>query len=271
VEILGLDPLKEYRQLRRRLGVALQSVALDPLMTGRETLEMIRRLSGSREVRVREAADEILLERLGLTEVADRIVAAYSGGMARRLDLACALVRGPEVLLLDEPTTGLDVQSRHALWDVIREQREAGVTVLLTTHDMREAESLADRVVVIEAGRIVADGTIPELLRDHGRVVIEVDGDIDLGVVSGGIPGVLAEQTDVGYRFTLSGESSKPESVLMVLARLHDGCTAAARLRIDNASVEDVFLQLTGHDAGSERVEDKVAFAARARRSRGSR
>jgi ABC-2 type transport system ATP-binding protein len=165
----GYDVVKEGPKVRRLIGVALQEAALDPLLTGRDHLRLQATLQGVRKDRRRVHADE-LLERVGLSEAGDRKVAGYSGGMKRRLDLALALVHMPRILFLDEPTTGLDPQSRTSLWaEVARLRREEGVTVFLTTQYLEEADVLADRVGIIDQGKIVAEGTPAALKAEIGR------------------------------------------------------------------------------------------------------
>ena len=154
----GHDVVREADAVRRAIGVALQEAAIDPLMTGRELLRMQGALHGLRGATARERARQ-LLDRVGLTEAADRRVGGYSGGMRRRLDLALALVHRPQVLFLDEPTTGLDPTSRAALWREVRALNDEGTTVFLTTQYLEEAEQLADRVGIIAAGPLVAEGT----------------------------------------------------------------------------------------------------------------
>src|SRR6184192_1116956 len=170
----GYDVAREGPQVRSRIGAALQEAALDGLLTGREHLRLQAALQAlPRNVRT-SSADE-LLERVGLSEAADRKVRGYSGGMKRRLDLAMALVHRPTILFLDEPTTGLDVQSRTALWkEVARLAREDGVTVFLTTQYLEEADALADRVGIIDHGKIVAEGTPTALKASVGRPTVEV-------------------------------------------------------------------------------------------------
>jgi ABC-2 type transport system ATP-binding protein len=165
----GYDVVREGPKVRSVIGAALQEAALDPLLTGRDHLRLQATLQGLPR-HERRAKAEQLLERVGLTDAADRKVRGYSGGMKRRLDLALALVHGPSILFLDEPTTGLDPQSRTALWEeVARLARNDGVTVFLTTQYLEEADVLADRVGIIDHGRIVAEGTPAQLKAEIGR------------------------------------------------------------------------------------------------------
>src|SRR6266480_1574963 len=172
--VAGYDVVREGPQVRAAIGAALQEAALDPLLTGREHLRLQASLQAlPRETR-KVRADE-LLHRVGLTEAADRKVRGYSGGMKRRLDLAMALVHSPRILFLDEPTTGLDVQSRTALWqEVSRLAREDEVTVFLTTQYLEEADVLADRVGIIDHGKIVAEGSPDALKAEIARPTVEV-------------------------------------------------------------------------------------------------
>ena len=165
----GFDVVKSGPKVRALIGVALQEAALDPLLTGRDHLRLQATLQGVRKDQRRVRADE-LLERVGLADAGDRKVSGYSGGMKRRLDLALALIHGPRILFLDEPTTGLDPQSRTALWEeVARLRREDRVTVFLTTQYLEEADVLADRVGIIDQGKIVAEGTPAALKAEIGR------------------------------------------------------------------------------------------------------
>jgi ABC-2 type transport system ATP-binding protein len=164
--VAGYDVVHEGPQVRRSIGAALQEAALDPFLTGREHMRLQTALHGMPRKERIVRSDE-LLRRVGLTEAADRKVGGYSGGMKRRLDLALALVHHPRILFLDEPTTGLDIQSRTALWaEVERLARDEGVTVFLTTQYLEEADALADRVGIIDHGRLVAEGT-PQALKDE--------------------------------------------------------------------------------------------------------
>jgi ABC-2 type transport system ATP-binding protein len=170
----GFDVVREGPKVRSVIGAALQEAALDPLLTGREHLRLQATLQALPRAERKPRADE-LLDRVGLAEAGDRKVKGYSGGMKRRLDLALALVHSPRILFLDEPTTGLDIQSRVALWEeVARLARDDGVTVFLTTQYLEEADSLANRVGIIDRGQIVAEGTPTALKAEVGRPTVEV-------------------------------------------------------------------------------------------------
>src|ERR671919_689772 len=172
--VAGHDVVKEGAEVRAAIGAALQEAALDPFLTGREHMKLQTALHGMRGTEAHERSDQ-LLARVGLTQAADRRVGGYSGGMKRRLDLALALVHRPRILFLDEPTTGLDPQSRTALWEeVARLAKDEGVTVFLTTQYLEEADVLADRVGIIDFGRIVAEGTPAELKAEIGRPTLHV-------------------------------------------------------------------------------------------------
>src|ERR671917_505011 len=171
--VAGHDIVREGARVRRSIGAALQEAALDPLLTGREHMRLQTTLQGVPKAERRRRGDE-LIERVGLADAADRKVRGYSGGMKRRLDLALALVHRPRILFLDEPTTGLDPQSRSDMWDeVSRLAREDGVTVFLTTQYLEEADVLADRVGIIDRGRIAAEGTPEALKAEIGRPSVE--------------------------------------------------------------------------------------------------
>ena len=173
LRVLGHDVRREPETVRRLLGLAGQSAAVEPAMTGRENLEMVARLYGQRRKTARSSAQGVL-DQLDLVEAADRLVRTYSGGMRRRLDLGASLVGRPRLLLLDEPTTGLDPRSRIELWDAIRALVETGTDVLLTTQYLDEADQLASRIVIVDHGRTIADGTPAELKRRVGGSVIEI-------------------------------------------------------------------------------------------------
>src|SRR4051795_1307847 len=170
--VAGYDVVGQGADVRRNIGAALQDTALDNFLTGREHMDLQAGLNGLAKADRASRGTE-LLERVGLTEAADRKVGGYSGGMKRRLDLGLALVHGPRLLFLDEPTTGLDPQSRAALWDEVRRLAADGVTVFLTTQYLEEADVLADRVGIIDRGRIVAEGTPQELKAEIARPSVE--------------------------------------------------------------------------------------------------
>src|SRR5215208_4799985 len=185
LRVAGHDVREDPDAVRRVIGLAGQFAAVEPAMTGRENLEMVARLFGQSRRAARRSADAVL-EQLGLTAEADRLSRTYSGGMRRRLDLGASLVGAPRVLLLDEPTTGLDPRSRIELWEAIRTLVEAGTDVLLTTQYLDEADQLASQVIIVDHGRAVATGTPAELKRRIGGDVIELhvrSGD-DLPIVA---------------------------------------------------------------------------------------
>ena len=258
--VAGYDIVKEGPQVRASIGAALQEAALDQFLTGRDHLRLQGALHGLPRAERRKRGDE-LLERVGLSEAADRRVRGYSGGMKRRLDLALALVHRPSILFLDEPTTGLDPQSRSALWaEVSRLAREDGVTVFLTTQYLEEADVLADRVGIIDHGRIVAEGTPEALKAEIGRPSVEaVPADrADRDAVAAALarfgtpvpasPGAAAVRLESG------------EDLASVVRALDSGGIRMAGLQLHQPSLDDVFLAKTGRklEAGEEE-RDEVA------------
>ncbi|HEV7762124.1 MAG TPA: ATP-binding cassette domain-containing protein [Acidimicrobiales bacterium] len=173
LRVAGVDAVRRPEQVRRVIGLAGQFAAVEEALTGRENVEMVARLYGQSRRTARHNAG-VILDRLGLAEAADRLVRTYSGGMRRRLDLGASLVGRPRLLLLDEPTTGLDPRSRYELWDAIRQLVALGTDVLLTTQYLDEADHLAQRVVIIDKGRVIADGTPDELKSRAGQDLVEV-------------------------------------------------------------------------------------------------
>jgi ABC-2 type transport system ATP-binding protein len=245
--VAGYDIVKEGPQVRASIGAALQEAALDPFLTGREHLNLQAALHGIPRAE-RKKRGNALLERVGLQEAADRRVRGYSGGMKRRLDLALALVHEPSILFLDEPTTGLDPQSRSALWsEVSRLARDEGVTVFLTTQYLEEADVLADRVGIIDRGRIVAEDTPEALKAEIGRPSVEAT------------PSVPAERDAVVGVLVRFGEEipSQPGTVAVRLSGGASGLADVVRaldaenlkvsnLRLEEPSLDDVFLAKTG-------------------------
>ena len=241
----GFDISTQGPEVRGVIGAALQEAALDPLLTGREHLRLQASLQAlPRAERVPRANE--LLERVGLTEAADRRVRGYSGGMKRRLDLALALVHRPRILFLDEPTTGLDIQSRTALWEEVRRlAKDDGVTVFLTTQYLEEADVLADRVGIIDHGKIVAEGTPEALKAEIGRPTVEmVPADpADEARVATILAGFGEPVTSVrGVAVRLAGEAD-----LAGIVRALDAEHVPVRqLQLHQASLDDVFLAKTG-------------------------
>ena len=243
----GHDIVHQSSQVRASIGAALQEAALDAILTGREHLVLQATLQGlpSRERRVR--ADE-LLQRVGLTEAADRRVGGYSGGMKRRLDLALALVHAPRILFLDEPTTGLDPQSRSALWEEVgRLAHEDGMTVFLTTQYLEEADVLADRIGIIDHGRIVAEGTPTRLKAEIGSPSVEVRP-VDPQSTDR-VAGQLASFGEVrsNGQGTVTVQLPGGESQLAEIVRLLDQADLRLEtLTLHQPSLDDVFLAKTG-------------------------
>jgi ABC-2 type transport system ATP-binding protein len=244
--VAGLDVVSQGSEVRRAIGASLQESALDPFLTGREHMRLQSALHGLPKSEREERGSE-LLARVGLTEAADRKVNGYSGGMKRRLDLALALLHRPRLLFLDEPTTGLDPQSRAALWDEVRRLAREGVTVFLTTQYLEEADVLADRVGIIDHGRIVAEGTPSALKAQIGRQTVEA------------VPQDQADRerlAEVLHRF---GEQTAA-SAGGVAAQLTEGVgdlaeivrvldsegIKVADLRVHSPTLDDVFLAKTG-------------------------
>ena len=254
--VAGFDIVRAGAGVRSRIGAALQDTALDPFLSGREHLRLQASLHGIRGTRRLELQDE-LLARVGLTQAADRKVRTYSGGMKRRLDLALSLIHNPSILFLDEPTTGLDPQSRAALWqEVGRLAREEGVTVFLTTQYLEEADVLADRVGIIDHGRIVAEGTPAELKAEIGRSTVEIvpeqAGD---GVRLAAILSRFGDETAARPGATavqLDGRGSLAD----VVRALDQEDLRAAAINLHSPSLDDVFLAKTGRKLEGAAEED---------------
>ncbi len=242
LRVFGLDPVRDGVTIRRRLGVCHQSDSLDPELSVRDNLVTYGRYFGLSRAHCRRVADE-LLEFVQLSDRADSKVDTLSGGMRRRLSIARALVNDPEALLLDEPTTGLDPQARHLVWERLNELRRRGVTLVLTTHYMEEAEQLCDRLVVMDGGRIVAEGTPAELIGQHiTREVVELrPTDVAPAEHAASLVGIgdrVEVLSDRILVYTDDGDS--------VLEKLHDQRVARATVIVRRATLEDVFLLLTG-------------------------
>jgi ABC-2 type transport system ATP-binding protein len=257
--VAGFDVVRHGSEVRRAIGAALQEAALDPLLTGRDHMRLQTALHGiPRHERPRRSDD--LLERVGLTLAADRKVRTYSGGMKRRLDLALALVHSPRILFLDEPTTGLDPQSRNALWgEVGRLAKEEGVTVFLTTQYLEEADVLADRVGIIDHGHIVAEGTPTDLKAQIGRPTVEI------------APADPEQRIRVAEILRRFGElvQVSPDSVAVrcahgdldlaeIIRALDAEGLPIANLQLHAPSLDDVFLEKTGRTLEGAAAEAEV-------------
>jgi ABC-2 type transport system ATP-binding protein len=258
--VAGFDVSTQGADVRRHIGAALQEAALDLFLTGREHMALQGGLSGlSKADRTRRGNE--LLERVGLTEAADRKVGGYSGGMKRRLDLAMALVHSPSILFLDEPTTGLDPQSRSALWDEVeRLARDDGVTVFLTTQYLEEADVLADRVGIIDRGKIVAEGTPDELKRDIGGDSVEAvpadPHDLDRAKEVLSRFGEPAAHSPKGAAVRCTQAA---ERLADIVRALDDEGVTLAHLQLHSPSLDDVFLAKTGRSLEGAGEEDEAA------------
>jgi ABC-type multidrug transport system ATPase subunit len=244
--VCGLDVVDDATRVRRVIGLAGQFAAVDPNLTGRENLVLIGRLSrvGRRQARAR--ADE-LLDSFGLATAADRRARTYSGGMRRRLDVAAALLHRPPVLFLDEPTTGLDPESRFALWGSVRELAQAGTTVLLTTQYLEEADALADQVVIVSAGRVADTGTPAQLKARLGAVVFALGfgapEDAEAAWQALAAAGCQPERTGTQIQIR-SGDGSG--SLPRVLRALDGRAPDPVSVSVHEPTLDDVFLTLTG-------------------------
>jgi ABC-2 type transport system ATP-binding protein len=268
--VAGVDVVAHPNLARKSLGLAGQTAAVDEFLTGRENLEMVGSLYHlpSKEVKLR--AEEVL-ERISLFDAADRPVSTYSGGMRRRLDLAASLVGSPEVLFLDEPTTGLDPRSRLEMWGLINELVEDGATVMLTTQYLDEADRLADRIGVIDHGRLITEGTASELKAKLGGDIIDVAVSADdrdrAAVVLSGITGKDATWDDTSFTFTIPA-SQGAATLTEVVRGLDQAGVVPDDLALHRPSLDDVFLSLTGRPAEDEPPEDAESSSRKQRRGR---
>jgi ABC-2 type transport system ATP-binding protein len=270
--VAGFDVVHQAQQLRSIIGVSGQYAAVDENLTGRENLWMFGRLYQMPSATAKQRAIE-LLEQFDLGEAGDRVVKTYSGGMRRRLDLAAAIIARPRLLFLDEPTTGLDPRGRMAMWDVIRTLVREGATLLLTTQYLEEADELADGIVVIDHGKIIAEGTADELKTQVGgeriEVVVHARADIPTAIerirpFGDGDP-VIDEHTK---RITLPSAGGA-QALVQVVGALNEASIAIDDIGVRRPTLDDVFLSLTGHVAveepsGSEATAKATAATGRA-------
>jgi ABC-2 type transport system ATP-binding protein len=260
--VAGHDVVEDGEAVRASIGAALQEAALDPFLTGREHLRLQTALHGMRGPEARERSDQ-LLERVGLVQAADRRVGGYSGGMKRRLDLALALVHRPRILFLDEPTTGLDVQSRSALWEEVKRlAADRGVTVFLTTQYLEEADVLADRVGIIDRGHIVAEGTPEALKAEIGRPSVEaIPRDPDELAHTREVLARFGEEvagSTKGASVRLAGGDAQLAEVVRALDAEH---IEIQELQLHAPTLDDVFLAKTGRSLEGEAEPEPVAAA----------
>ena len=267
--VAGYDVVKEGPKVRKAIGAALQEAALDPFLTGREHLRLQTAMHGITGDERQRRSDK-LLTRVGLTEAADRKIKGYSGGMKRRLDLALALVHRPRILFLDEPTTGLDIQSRTALWaEVGRLAKEEGVTVFLTTQYLEEADVLADRVGIIDHGKLVAQGTPEQLKAEIACSTVEaVPAE---SAQRGALASVLeqfGEQTTGFGPGSVAVQLADSDGNLAEIVRALDGAgVVLSQLQIHEPTLDDVFLAKTGRHlegSGDEQEQEQEHEPARA-------
>jgi ABC-2 type transport system ATP-binding protein len=247
--VAGFDVVADRRQVRHHISLTGQYAAVDELQTGEENLRMVGRLAGLRGPAARRRAAE-LLERFDLTEAGRRTVATWSGGMRRRLDLAAGLVGRPAVLFLDEPTTGLDPRSRLAVWQTVTGLAASGVTVFLTTQYLEEADRLADRIAVLDGGRVVADGTPAQLKRQVGtqRLDLEVADAAAFDEVARRLDDRVVRRDHGRLTIGVATDGSAAQ-VRALLDEVDPARRAVDRFAVQRATLDDVFLALTGHPA----------------------
>jgi daunorubicin resistance ABC transporter ATP-binding subunit len=246
--VAGLDVVADATEVKRNIGVTAQAATVDEVLTGRQNLVMIGRLSGLARGQARVRAIE-LLDRFDLADAADRMARTYSGGMRRRLDLAASLVMRPPVLFLDEPTTGLDPTSRVRMWNVIRELIADGVTLLLTTQYLDEADELADRIIVVDHGRAIAEGTAAELKRQTGGARLEVLLTVPHPDARHALAPLVDGEITIGDdgRHLQAPVRAMGGLATRVVRALDDAGVDVDNVEVRQPSLDDVFFELTGH------------------------
>ena len=244
--VAGFDVAKYPDEVRRRIGVALQDAAIDPLMTGTELLRLQAVLYGIPHSQMKTRAGE-LLERVGLTAAADRRVGTYSGGMRRRLDLALALIHQPTVLFLDEPTTGLDPMSRMSLWEEVRRLNNEGTTVMLTTQYLEEADQLADRIAIIDAGKIVREGRPQDLKAGVGFPTLLINVPADQTERAQAVLATFGDIRPTAEGSIGVGLRGGATVVTDVVRKLDEASIRVQHLEVNEPSLDDVFAEATGH------------------------
>ena len=270
VKVLGYDVVREPEKIRPLIGLAGQSATVDENLTGAENIRMMGRLNHMEKADINRRVEE-LLDQFGLTDAGNRPVKTYSGGMRRRLDLGASLVATPPLLFLDEPTTGLDPQSRQDLWAVIESLVEGGTTVLLTTQYLEEADRLASHLVVLDHGKIIAEGTPVELKAQLGTTVVALTfGTIDAASRGAGLVGNLSNTpANVDGTVVELTVNSGPRVAADALRRLDGAGIELVGLALREPSLDDVFLTLTGHKAEvTVENQSEAEPAAHAKRGR---
>jgi ABC-2 type transport system ATP-binding protein len=265
--VAGLDVARDAQAVRRLIGLSGQYAAVDENLTGRENLWMFGRLYQLGSAEAKQRASE-LLASFDLEGAADRVTKTYSGGMRRRLDLASALIGRPQLLFLDEPTTGLDPRSRLGMWEVIRNQVRQGTTLLLTTQYLEEADELADEIAVVDAGKIIARGTADELKSQVGgeRIEVVVHDRALLSQAAGMLaPDGTASVDEHSRRITIAAEGGA-QQLVDVVRRLGDDHIAVDDVGLRRPTLDDVFLTLTGHAAELEAADDEPSVAGKKKR-----
>jgi ABC-2 type transport system ATP-binding protein len=262
-EVAGHDVLSDPAGVRRSIMLTGQHVALDDMLSGRENLVMFGRLQGLRKSQARRRADE-LLGQFDLVDAANRSVSTYSGGMRRRIDIACGLVVRPKVVFLDEPTTGLDPRSRRSIWELVSEFKEAGIATLLTTQYLEEADALSDRIVVIDHGAIIAEGTADELKERTGATYCEIvpRHPKDLLAAAEALGSLLpgrnrAALTTASDRITMPAADG-PNTLAQALNRLSGANIELLDIALRRPSLDEVFLTLTTENTGDRTAPREV-------------
>ncbi|HLX50605.1 MAG TPA: ABC transporter ATP-binding protein [Streptosporangiaceae bacterium] len=246
VRVLGLDPARDVRELRPRVGVMLQEGGLPLAVRAGDYLRLMASFHAN------PLGPAALLDRLGLTGCARTTCRRLSGGQQQRLSLAAAIIGRPELVFLDEPTAGLDPQARHATWELIEELRRAGVSVILTTHFMEEAERLADTVAIVDHGRLVAEGSPAELTGTDGQLRFRAQPGLNTDSLLAALPGgTAAKESPEGYYIIEVQGRVDPQLLASVTAWCAEHGVLAKDLRVESRTLEDVFLELTGRDLRS--------------------
>jgi oleandomycin transport system ATP-binding protein len=247
----GYDVVRDAHRVRRMVGLTGQYASVDEMLTGTENLVLIGRLLGQSRPAAKQRARELLAD-FHLEDAADRAAKTYSGGMRRRLDLAASLVGRPQLLYLDEPTTGLDPRARNEMWDIIRELTAEGVTVLLTTQYLDEADQLADEIAVIDHGRVIANGTPSELKAKMGAQTLMVSPAMEADLAA--VESVVADMTGGPIQTkngVVTAAVTDPAMLPAVVRRLDESGIVVGELALRSSSLDEVFLALTGHPAES--------------------